>query len=174
MGVRDAMDYVARALSSSRKEFVTSFPYPFLVQTGRVVGVESASSRGGPFVTVEEGDPAAVDQLLAAGNPDRPLVLPVRKHQSVFADMITLGRASNNDIVVRSTQISKFHAFFRETSELFELADAGSLNGTWIDSVRLVPKGPPQLIAPGVLVRFGPMEFQFLDAGAFWDDLYGG
>src|SRR5262245_28667924 len=90
MGVRDAIDYVARALSSSRKEFANSFPYPFLVQTGQVV-VESASPRGGPFVTVEEGDPAIVDGLLAAGERDRRLVLPVRKQQTVFSDMITLG-----------------------------------------------------------------------------------
>ena len=66
----------------------------------------------------------------------RPLVLPLRKVQSTFPSMITVGRTDNNDLVVPDEQVSKFHAFFRLVGDRVELSDAGSRNGTFVGTRR--------------------------------------
>ena len=100
------------------------------------------------------------------------LVLPVKKIQSSFPSMITVGRTNNNDLVIEDVQISKFHAFFRITDERVELADAGSRNGTFIGKVRLETKGAPQPVRLGEPIRFGQLEFKLLDASTCWDRLH--
>ena len=79
-----------------------------------------------------------------------PVVLPVRKVQSTFPSMITVGRARNNDIVVPDALVSKFHAFFRQLDDgEWGLADAGSANGTKLGEVELAPKGAARARALG-------------------------
>src|SRR5207302_10503529 len=71
----------------------------------------------------------------------RPLVLPLRKVQSTFPSMITVGRTDNNDLVVPDEQVSKFHAFFRLVGERVEISDAGSRNGTFVGGRRIESRG---------------------------------
>src|SRR5262249_15244888 len=167
MGVAaNAVDYIAKALRAPQDKFVATCPFPFLI--GKVQFVEEEeSTRTGSFDTKEEHG-----ELFAPNDRARPLVLAVRKKKSVFADMITVGRASNNDVVVRARGVSKFHAFFRVQAGHAELADAGSRNGTWIGRLRLPSKGSASAVKSGDSVRFGSLEFRFLDAAALWIQLH--
>lgn len=71
-------------------------------------------------------------------------VLPLRKRQSadrISLDRVTVGRATNNDIVLRDASVSKLHAWFSLHEEReFSVADAGSTNHTAVNGNRLEPR----------------------------------
>lgn len=160
----------------SREAFVAAFPHPFLLALS---GLEAPQ---GPARTIRmEGGPELINAIMAErrrmkaegksdGKDKGPVVLPVRKVQTTFPSMITIGRAKNNDIVVPDALVSKFHAFFRQLDDgEWGLADAGSANGTRLGDVDLPPKGQPERVRPGDRITFGGVSsFRFLDAGGLW------
>jgi len=94
-------------------------------------------------------------------------VYPVRHTgRSPFPRIVTVGRTKNNDIVLADISISKFHAFFKEEGGQFFLADGKSRNGTFVDNDRALPtkQGKPTLLRSGFRVKFGAVEFRFIDA----------
>ena len=48
-------------------------------------------------------------------------------------DKVTAGRHPESDIFLDDVTVSRRHAEFRRTSEGFEVADIGSLNGTYVN-----------------------------------------
>jgi hypothetical protein len=162
-------DFVADALERSKVEFAGLYTFPFLV------GAVPSKPVTGPTQTWR-GDETSVDlgRLLAERPPvtaDLRLVLAVRKVQGSFPSMITVGRTRNNDVVLPDPRVSKFHAYFRILSGVWELADAGSVNGTRIGELTLPPKGQPHPVHFGDRIRFGDLQLAFLDPGATWQAL---
>jgi len=102
------------------------------------------------------------------------LVYPIQSTgRSPYPSMITVGRTRNNDIILPDESVSKFHAFFRDATDIpaggpptLVLQDAGSRNGTLLGGkpVPTARQGPPVGIAAGALVRFGVVQLTFLDA----------
>jgi hypothetical protein len=90
--------------------------------------------------------------------------LPVVKtRRNAFASKVTLGRARNNDMVVRSAKISKLHCtFFPLEAGGFELADMGSLNGTVVNGSPLEPKKRCPLRS-GDFISVWRYVFEFVD-----------
>ena len=172
-------DFAHLAAVHSRESFVSQFPDPFLVgeaalrermRKGRMPAFDSGNTFNGD------------EQMLALAGEGQRLVLPVRKIQPTFESMITVGRTKNNDVVIADVAISKFHAFFRIVDKHYELADAGSQNGTRVtqgavgNAARsidrlLEPKGPAVRIHSGDVIRFAELRFRFLDSAACWDEL---
>jgi len=97
-------------------------------------------------------------------------VYPV-KHtgRSPFPRIVTVGRTKNNDIVMADISISKFHAFFKEEGGQWCLADAESRNGTFVEGERVLStkQGKPTTLKGGTRVKFGALEFRFVDAKEF-------
>lgn len=85
----------------------------------------------------------------------RAAVFFVRKTQPLFADMVTLGRVPNNDIVLGYPTVSKVHAYLRRDGAAWRLHDQRSRNGTFVDQRRLEPGGACAL-DDGALVGIGP------------------
>jgi hypothetical protein len=95
------------------------------------------------------------------------LVFPVRKSErSVIQRFISVGRTKTNDVVIPDVSLSKFHAYFEEVGGKFQLQDARSRNGTFIDEKRVPAQGegPPKVVRIGAHVRFGGVELMFFDA----------
>jgi len=95
------------------------------------------------------------------------LLYPIRHTgRSPFPRIVTVGRTKNNDIVLADISISKFHAFFKEEDGGLYLTDGESRNGTFVDSVRALTtkQGKPTLLKGGARVKFGALEFRFIDA----------
>ena len=157
-------EYRNLARTHGRVDFIKLCAYPFLVGMPHL----SRPHQPGRTVSVSLADRSALTAL----RPRRPsgatglLVLPVRKVQESFPSMITVGRTSNNDLVIEDTQVSKFHAFFRVSAERIELTDAGSRNGTFVGQLRLEAKGAARVVRNGEPVRFGHAEFVLIDAGS--------
>jgi hypothetical protein len=109
------------------------------------------------------------EPLAAKDRGARPLVLPVRKVQTTFPSMITVGRTDNNDLVVPDEQVSKFHAFFRIVDDAVQLFDAGSRNGTFIGGVRLQPRSAGTPLRNGDRFSLAAVEMLLLDSRGFWE-----
>jgi hypothetical protein len=90
-------------------------------------------------------------------------VYPVQKRagSNVFGMMITVGRASNNDIVIESPSVSKFQGFFEHRGGEWLFQDAESRNGTTIGSLKLTPRVPAP-IANDSMLGFAHVRCRFL------------
>jgi len=90
-----------------------------------------------------------------------------KKHNAPFADMITIGRTANNDVVLKDITVSRFHSFFRQHPNLWIVCDAGSKNGTFLRGEQLEAR-KEQEVHSGDTVRIGDIITTFYTA----DDLY--
>ncbi len=162
VGAVDGVYQLARQLS--RQEFQRSFDHPFLL--GLTPAHAFSDDLGGE--DTETGRRADAPRRRDEG----PLaLLGVRKLNQALPSAITLGRADSNDLVVRDTFVSKVHALFRHSGGRWELADAGSRNGSWVGNDRLEPRGPSLPLINGDVLTIGRTAFFFLDSGACWDRL---
>jgi len=76
---------------------------------------------------------------------------------------LTVGRGSNNDVLLPDSFASQDHAkFFYKDTEVW-LEDLGSTNGTWVNGEKIM--GRIQLV-PGDYVKIGSITFQY----ARWQD----
>jgi pSer/pThr/pTyr-binding forkhead associated (FHA) protein len=105
-------------------------------------------------------------------------VLAVRKRQRSFVNMITIGRAQNNDVVIPDISVSKFHAYFRVPPDGIrpsrsgvDLCDSDSSNGTWVNDVRIASK-ESVFIHVGSVLRFGAVALTLEDAARLWDRVH--
>ena len=153
------------ALSCTRDEFAARYPFPFLF--GRRAALRPVKPQR---TEVREITAMVPMDLVERPGEGELLVLPVRKIQEAFPSMITIGRTNNNDVVVTNPQISKFHAFFRKVNDDWELADAGSRNGTTLKGAKLEAKKPVK-VSYGDKLALGGLQFEFLDASGLWTAL---
>jgi hypothetical protein len=145
----------ARALSDA--EFRARRGDGFLLTATRL---QAPTADSGTEVALEEdrSDRTAGISMLA---------FPVRGSEQAKVHLMTLGRTSNNDVVVRDTSVSRFHAYVKpdEAGGLL-IQDAGSTNGTLING-KPVPargNGPAVELKAGDDVRIGQVDFTFVDA----------
>jgi hypothetical protein len=101
-------------------------------------------------------------------------VAPLKKRAIAgkpFADRISVGRARNNDIVLRDASISKFHAWFEcDDDDAYYLGDARSKNTTSVNGALVA--GPELLrLKPGDEIRFGNVETVLCPPELLWDAL---
>ena len=100
-----------------------------------------------------------------------PLVFEVRKAPDTMNAVlgVTIGRTSNNDIVIDDVSISRFHAVLQhdDKSGLWSLHDVGSSNGTVVRGERLKPMARVVLAADEALI-VGSMVVRFLQPEAFF------
>ncbi len=99
----------------------------------------------------------------------RLLVFPVRRTERSITHLITVGRMTNNDVVVPDISVSRFHAFVKQGDNgVFQIQDGGSTNGTTVNGFSVPTKGTgaPVDLKPGDSVRLGQMDVTFLEAGA--------
>jgi pSer/pThr/pTyr-binding forkhead associated (FHA) protein len=104
---------------------------------------------------------AAAQQALA----DTIIVfLEKRAGTSGFNDVVTLGRATNQDISLPLSSVSKFHACFSPFapgSPFWKITDMGTTNGTFVDGVKLARGGEARL-ENGKRVGFGTTSAVFV------------
>jgi Inner membrane component of T3SS, cytoplasmic domain len=92
----------------------------------------------------------------------------VKKPGASFIDRITIGRTSNNDIVVADASISRLHAYVRRDGRGWLVADGGSKNGSWLRGAPLEPRRERTIESRAVL-RLGDVDLTFYLA----PELYG-
>ena len=74
------------------------------------------------------------------------------------ADVMTVGRDESNDIVLQRSGVSRYHARITHSGAMFSVEDLGSINGTWLNDVRVDGKA---LLHDGDNIRFDDAAFVF-------------
>jgi hypothetical protein len=81
-------------------------------------------------------------------------------------EVLKLGRGPKNDVVVPHASVSRVHALLLVRGGGLQVADAGSVFGTYVAGKR-VATNKPVPIASGERLRVGEVEFLYLDAARF-------
>lgn len=97
--------------------------------------------------------------------PSNPMLCPVRKTPGAneFANMVTLGRAPGNDIVLPDARVSRLQAFFRRDRGWWAIGDVCSTNGTTVDGKRVTKEQPIVVSSGARIVLAAALEVEFLD-----------
>ncbi|NMO14071.1 FHA domain-containing protein [Pyxidicoccus fallax] len=159
-------------LTLTREDFERQHPHPWLV-----LGLEE----GEEDLTLHT---VAGSELGILGGGQRPLLslrsgsisfLPLRERPGhPLEDGLTVGRSRDNDVVLQHASVSKLHARFTLKAGQWWLADAGSLNGTFM-SFRPVPSGQGLPIPDRAPLKFGSLRCTvLLRSGDLHDVLAGG
>lgn len=149
-------------------------------QVRQRTAAEFVASYRSLFLLVYEGDPgdrpfrfdtadfeSSIAKIaIAQWDQLKVRIVPIAKSpRSPYQDRISVGRASNCDIIIRHPSISKLHAHIRVGENgSYTLIDLGSHNGTRIHSRRLAPHTPEPLRVNTALA-FGVVGVRTLDAG---------
>lgn len=176
------LDELARASSALGEEaFVRAYPDPALVMLdpGGPKGMSPFDTSSGVLASQALGrspvDPGATDAfpafddelaaLTPAGGGTVPaaaehsgssrVVFVAKGQANPFAQMITVGRAGNNDLCFSLSTVSKVHAYFDRAGEAWRITDQKSTNGTYVDERRLAPGGSMPL-PDAARIGFGP------------------
>lgn len=149
--------FVAKHGASSREAFLAAVKVPHVLMEQR-----ARSGRDSSFLTVRL-DKSALEDAQRGG---RKVIAPVEKRagaNNAFAMMITVGRASNNDIVVPDQRVSKFHAYFRSDGKQWLLCDANSRNGTLLDGEAVPQQGGTPVPSGARIELAQKLELEFCD-----------
>jgi len=85
-------------------------------------------------------------------------VAPLPAEYSLLKDEISLGRGTENDLVVPHASVSRTHARIQRRNGLYQLVDLNSTNGTFLNDQQI--HGSVAL-SPGSEVRLGEVSFIF-------------
>ena len=121
--------FVQQEASLPREQFLKAFGVPILVQL---------TEPNAPPAKVSFGTMSSRKEDMIFGESGL-YVFPLKKTATnAFAMMVTVGRATNNDIVLPYDSISKFHAYFSiAPGGGWILVDAKSMNGTFLEGRQL-------------------------------------
>ena len=90
-----------------------------------------------------------------------------------FIERVSVGRATNNDIVIRDDSVSKLHAWFARGEEgNIYVADAGSRNKTLLNGVA-IPLQTPEETNSGDAIRLEPWSPSSRLPRSYWLALHG-
>lgn len=131
----------------SQEEFLARVDVPHVLITQTAAGRETS------FQTVK----FTKELVSESGERRGSMILPVRKRAdaNAFGMMITIGRATNNDLVIEHQKISKFHAYFRQVGSDWRICDANSRNGTQVGETDVEPGQEGLPVYSGSRVRLG-------------------
>lgn len=148
--------YLKRLSETSREEFLATLTDPvFLVE---------------PYIAPDDTGFQTLMGIKGKANEHGVAVIAKREGANAFSDMITIGRAGNNDIVIRYRGISKFHAYVPTNSDPQEIVDANSTNGSFVENDELEANVGVEL-KPGWRVRLSDLHLVYYTPEKFCDYL---
>jgi|SRR5579864_6496373 len=80
-------------------------------------------------------------------------------------EVVRLGRATDNDVVVESQRVSRYHSQLRWVESDWLVYDLDSTNGTWLDDKR-IESGLPLLLRASSRLRLGDYELKVVSNAA--------
>jgi hypothetical protein len=169
----DAAAQYRQLLQLGRAEFLAAAAPAALVRYNPRGGDDTRSGLHTLTIDEDETFEEVIDETMPHGR-DLPedveleLYPLAKKPGASFPDRITIGRTSNNDVVIADTSVSRLHAYLRrDGGGHWLVADAGSKNGSWLRGVKMEARKEIQLASRAV-VRLGDVDLTFYTAS----DLY--
>ena len=107
---------------------------------------------------------ASPNAASGAGIPSPPYIPPPRylirsdgAELPLDGDVLKLGRAPDNHIVVNDQRVSRYHSVLKRQGTDYMLEDVGAPNGTYVNNQRI----QHHLLAPGDVIRVGQTTFVY-------------
>jgi len=98
--------------------------------------------------------PPSPSGLVAASRYHDRIAFLAKRAGNPFPNMISVGRALNNDLVVMLSTMSKIHGYFMCEGDAWSFIDHGSKNGTRINDQPLQPR-EKRALQSGDRIRLG-------------------
>jgi len=139
----------------------------FLHDAGQLTEAEFVAEHPDPCLLVEPFTVQEEAHLVTAmgeqGDGDVPFVLAIRSRRSGahgYGDRITLGRTGNNDVVIKSSDISKIHGFFVREQDKMSYVDAHSTYGSKVGDQEARP-GQTLALTDGIKLELASIRATF-------------
>ena len=163
----EVTDYLRKARGVAQATFQQMHPHNFLYNHPKEAVADRPSEPDIDYAT------RAMD-LNFDPMPTITQLVPVKKNpDNPFPDRLTIGRATNCDVVIRFAFISKVHAHLFIQGDKLTLRDNKAANGTFHNRRRLEP-GSSRSIRLGDTLGFGALELELIDAGRLYQLLRAG
>ena len=157
--LQSLLPLTVKAFKTPREDFVAKYPNPVFV-----VDPFKAKEGGGIMTMTTEGPADSTERNVAW--------IQKLEGANAFGIMVTIGRATNNDIQIPSAEVSKFHAYVRfDSSGQASLTDAGSTYGTFVGEKKLTPREEHVALTSGDRVRLGKIAMTFFSPEGFHEFL---
>jgi hypothetical protein len=162
--MEEVTEYLRKARTLTEDAFRQLYPHYFFykrAKQGRVTGESEQDIDYATRTLSLNFDPMPrVSQLVEVKkNPDNP-----------FPDRISIGRATNCDVVIRLAFVSKVHAHLIIQGTKLTLRDNKASNFTFHNHRRLEP-GSSRSVQLGDIVSFGALDLELVDAGRLYEIL---
>lgn len=95
--------------------------------------------------------------LDAIGETRPASYLMFNKKKVELVAKITIGRDSDNDVVVDNKLASRHHAMIQKIKSVYFIKDVGSTNGTFLNGIK-IPADKYVKLAPGDKITIGNMN----------------
>jgi hypothetical protein len=159
----DAAAHYRHLITLGRDEFLAAAAPAALVRYRSADDVDGTGDR--TLTLDKEQDEETVDETLPHGkfsltNLEMEIYPLVKKAGASFADRITIGRTTNNDVVIEDHSVSRLHAYVRNQGNTWVVADAGSKNGSWLKGEPLEARRERPL-ASRIVLRLGDVDLTF-------------
>jgi hypothetical protein len=108
-----------------------------------ISGITGVSERADDEAAQAYGDLTPEDQAAVDGLPSACALLFVARGPSsgsrylLDTEVVTAGRQPDSDIFLDDVTVSRRHAEFRRVADSYAVRDVGSLNGTYVNRVRI-------------------------------------
>ncbi len=158
-------DYLRKARSSTVAVFQQAYPHLFLYKHPKVVRERREFDSDIDYAT------RAIDMNFDP-MPGEPQLAVVKKNpDNPYPDRLTIGRATNCDVVIRFAFVSKVHAhLFIQGHDKLTLRDNNSSNSTFHNHRRLEP-GSTRSVKLGDILSFGALDLELADAARIYEIL---
>lgn len=140
------------------------YPWPFLVALGMAGEIESSNASGTSIINLAE---CTLERGRIAGR-----VFPMMKARYSPKGPITIGRTSENDVVIPEYSVSRKHCFVALVDGTYRITDWGSANGTLVDE-QDIGKMAPHTLRGGEVITLGRLMLLFLLPRQFADHVRG-
>jgi FHA domain-containing protein len=157
----DVSEYHKKARGVTQATFQQLYPHYFLFKHPKEARFDQPGQTDIDYAT------RAID-LNFDPMPSVTQLVPVKKNpDNPFPDRLTIGRATNCDVVIRFAFVSKVHAHLFVQGDKLTLRDNKASNGTFHNRKKLEP-GSSRSIKLGDTLGFGALELELVDAGRLY------
>jgi hypothetical protein len=158
----DVTDYLRKARGVTQATFQQLYPHHFLFKHPKAAITGHTGGHEIDYAT------RAIDMNFDP-MPNVTQLVPVKKNpENPFPDRLTIGRATNCDVVIRFAFISKVHAHLFVQGDKLTLRDNKAANGTFHNRKKL-DVGGSRSIRLGDTLGFGALELELIDAARLYE-----
>lgn len=161
-------EYASRAEALSREDFVCQLPGFVLLLQAEAAGRAAWTFKTSRITRLQPDKNAGA--ALERQALHRYTVVTLQPQEGhAWGNRISVGRASNNDIILTDNSVSKLHAYFSvEEDGTITLRDMESRNGTTVGGEQL-PTGGRRPVSSGDEISFGAISCTLLSSADLYD-----